>query len=71
MFKGARAPVDGYYRYHSGHLGWADVCPLIVRVVARLVERALSNLILKALRYARSRVQVILTRDTVVVWPAT
>jgi signal transduction histidine kinase len=37
--------------------------PLVVRVEARLVERATSNLILNALRYARSRVQVSLTRE--------
>ncbi len=37
--------------------------PLVVRVEARLVERATSNLILNALRYARSRVQVSLSRE--------
>ncbi|NVJ22073.1 MULTISPECIES: ATP-binding protein [Myxococcus] len=37
--------------------------PLVVRVEARLIERATSNLILNALRYANSQVQVSLSRE--------
>nr|WP_254627536.1 ATP-binding protein [Myxococcus sp. CA040A] len=40
-----------------------DEEPLVVRVEARLIERATSNLILNALRHANSRVQVSLSRE--------